>query len=331
MAKINTEQTNIFTLFGITDEVEEKKRQLEDARIKQQQEIAQRAEKMKQNAESTSKSTAPAKKKEEPFEVNMVTFIYHLGERIPVTAYFTPEEIESGIPTAKKDQEQVEYKKITGEDVRKRLEKDYPDLVAAYTEMVFIKQKNMVMAVPKAKKKGLNQDCTQKSSASAEGFVVSKKIPFPILQDFIALSKRIYGEHGTELHGDIYIDLDKELFFLDIPQQIALRETVERIEEPHITALKLMDIRFIKVMEIHSHHEWAPIPSMTDNESERQGNMLYAIVGCLNQFFPQVTARYFDTKDQRHININPSMIFENPFDSTPNEYDMSVVEVHTRG
>ncbi|WP_209124374.1 hypothetical protein [Alkalihalobacillus sp. BA299] len=328
MTKKAVEQTNIFSLFGLPDEVEEKKRREEEERKKRQEEIAKRAEEAKKNAGS-SPSSSSAKKKEEPFEVDLDTFIYHLGERIPVTTYFTPEEIENGLLHKTKDQE--EYKKITGNDVRKRLEKDYPDLVAAYTDMVYVKQKNMVMAVPKAKKKGLNQDCNNESSASAEDFVVSKKIPFTILRDFTALSKNIYQKHGTELHGDIYLDLDKGIFFLDIPQQIALRETVERIEDPYITAHKLMDIRFLKVMEIHSHHEWAPIPSMTDNESERQENMLYAIVGRVHHFFPEVTVRYFNKEEQRHIQLEPAMVFENPFDSVPNEYDTSVVEVYVRG
>jgi len=329
MTKKAVEQTNIFSLFGIVDEVEEKKRQEEEERKKRQEEIAKKMEEAKKNAGASPSSSSVKKIEQQPFEVNLDTFIYHLGERIPVTDYFTPEEIENGLLSKKKDKE--EYKKISGDDVRKRLEKDYPDLVAAYTDMVYIKQKNMVMAVPKAKKKGLNQDCNQESSASAEDFVVSRKIPFSLLQDFIALSKKINQEFGTELHGDIFLDLDKGIFFLDVPHQIAFRETVERIEDPYVAALKLMDIRFVKVMEIHSHHEWAPSPSMIDNENERQGNMLYAIVGFVHHFFPKVTVRYFNTEEQKHVQLEPDMIFENPFDTTSISYDTSVVEVYNRG
>lgn len=327
MTKNAVEQTNIFSLFGIPDELEEKKRQEEEERKKRQEEIAERAEEAKKNAGSSPSSTS-VKKKDEPFEVDLDTFIYHLGEHISITNYFTPEEIKTGILRKKKDEE--EYKKISSDDVRKRLEKDYPDLIAAYTDMVYVKQKNMVMAIPKAKKKGLNHDYNQKSSAAAEGFIVPKKIPFTILRDFIALSKKIYTEYGTELHGDIYLDLDKGVFFLDIPHQIALRETVERIEDSYVTAHKLIDIRFVKVMEIHSHHEWPPTPSLTDNENERQENMLYAIVGFVHHFFPKVTVRYFNKEEQKHIPFEPSLVFENPFD-TVNEYDTSVVEVPSRG
>lgn len=136
--------------------------------------------------------------------------------------------------------------------------------------------------------------------------------------------------YGTELHGDIYFDLDSKTYFLDIPQQIAKRETVERNEDSIVTALKLMDIRFLKVMEIHSRHEWEPIPSATDNESERQENMLYAIIGCVNQYYPKVTARYFHKDINKHIPIDISLIFESPFNSVSG-YDTSVVEVVSRG
>ncbi len=326
MTKANDAQTNIFSLFGLPDEVEEKRRKEEEARKKKQEEMAKRAEEAKKNGGTTSVSGGN-KAKNEPFEVDLDTYIYHLGERIAITEYFTPEEIENGLVKKKKDEKT--HEKITGNDVRKRLEKDYPDLVAAYTDMVWIKPKNMIMAVPKAKKKGLKQDV--KSSAPAEGFMVSERIPFQILHDFITLSKSIYGNHGTELHGDIYFDLDKREFFLDIPHQVAFRETVERIEEPIVTAEKLMDIRFMKVMEIHSHHVWAPTPSSTDFMNERQPNMLYAIVGRINQLLPDITVRYFNKENQKHISIDPNMVFSNSFASPTNNYDLSVVEVPYHG
>jgi len=326
-------QTDIFSVFGITDEYAEQKKREEEEKLKRQEEMRKRQEELKKNAEANPSSSKPAVKKEEPFEVNHDTFIYHLGQHLAITDYFSTEEIENGLPSKKKTSdgedngEETAYKKITGEDVRKRLEKDFPDLVAAYTDMVYIKQKNMVMAVPKAKKKGLNQDCIQNPSASAGGFVVPSKIPFGILQDFIALSKQFQEKYGTELHGDIYLNLETKEFFMDIPHQIALRTTVERNEDPYVTAQKLLDIPFMKVMEIHSHHEWAPIPSMTDDQNERQGSMLYAIVGKVHQFFPEVTVRYFNTVLQEHIPLNPFKVFENPFTSVPSQYDVSVVEV----
>lgn len=321
MTTNKSEQPNIFSLFGIPDEFEEKKRQAEEERKKRLEE-SKMAASLKESAPSSSKSTP---KKEEPFEVNLDTFIYHLGERIAITSYFTPEEIENGLLRKKKDEESVE--RIKGEDVRKRLEKVFPDLIAAYTDMVYIKQKNMIMAVPKAKKKGLNQE-SNKSSAPAEGFSISSKIPFSILRDFVGLSKEIFLKFGTEFHGDIYFNLENKMYFLDIPQQIAYRETVERTEDSMVTALKLIGIPFVKVMEIHSHHEWAPFPSSLDDQSERQGNMLYSIVGRVDQFFPQITTRYFNTDKQEHVSVDPSIIFDNPFDTVIG-YDTSVVEVPT--
>lgn len=147
MTNSNVEQTNIFSLFDLPDEVAEKKLQEEEARKKRQEEIQKRAMEAKDKTSSTPSNSG--KKREEPFEVNQETFIYHLGERISILNYFSDDELENGLYQKKEEK----YSKIKGDDVRKRLEKDYPDLVAAYTDMVYIKQKNMVMAVPKAKKK----------------------------------------------------------------------------------------------------------------------------------------------------------------------------------
>jgi hypothetical protein len=329
----NFQQTDIFSLFGIEDEYMEKKKREEEERQKRLEEIKKKQEESKKNAQTSSPSSNnKTKKKEEgdPFEVNLDTFVYHLGEQIPLTEYFTTEEITEGVLVKKKDG--VEYKKIDAEEVRKRLEKDYPDLIAAFVDMVYIKKKNMIMAVPKARKKGLTAeaDCKQPST-SVEGCLFAKRIPFSILQDFVAISRFFAKEYGTEVHGDIYYDLDKQKFFLDIPEQVAHSLWVERTESPYTTAMKLMDIKFIKVGEIHSHHTMLPIPSSQDDESEVQRGMLYIIVGCVNQFFPQITVRVFDQGLRKHIPLDPFSIFENPFDTIPTKYDLSVVEVSRNG
>ncbi|MFD1736261.1 hypothetical protein ACFSCX_06740 [Bacillus salitolerans] len=323
----NAQQTDIFSLFNIEDEVAIKKKREEEERKKKLEEYK------KKNAESTPEHLSSTKKKqevkkEEPFEVNHETFIFHLGQQIPIQDYFSTEEIEQGLPSKKKDSEDVEFKKIDGNEVRKRLEKDYPDLLPAYTDMVYIKQKNMIMPVPKAKKKGLSIDCIniESSSSLQEGSFPSERVPFSLLREFIAISKH-FEHFPSEVHADIYYDRATKEFFMDIPQQVAHTYWVERTEEPMVTAMKLMDRQFMKVGEIHSHHRMKPVPSSLDDESERQGGVFYAIVGKVESFFPSITVRVFDPSSEQHINLSPFLIFEDPFKDVPTEYDLTVVEV----
>lgn len=318
-------QTDIFSMFGIEDEVAIKKQKEEEERKKRLEEAQNRLQELKKaNSEGDTSKSIPTAKKEikDTFEVNFDTFIYHLGEQIAITDYFSTEEIENGIPKKAKNDE-VTYEKINGEEVRKRLEKDFPDLIAAYTEMVYIKKKNMVMAIPKAKKKGLT-DC--RKELSSESSFSNLKIPFSILKDFITLAKEFSEQFGVELHGDIYVNLATGEFFLDIPKQVTSSILVEPIEEAYSIALRLMDVPFKKVMEIHSHHRMRAIPSSIDDDSERQTGMLYAIVGCIDNFFPEITLRIFEPTIQKHISLNPLTVFESPF-MEPTNYDTSMVEV----
>ncbi len=314
---MSKEQTNIFSMFGIVDEAEEQKRKEEEKRQKRIEEMKKQES---ENASSSSNPAASTKKKEEKkeeFNIDENTVAYHLGEYISLTEYFSLEEIRNGIQRKKK--EEVVTEKISGNEVRKRMEKDFPDLVAAYTEMVYIKKKNMVLAVAKAKKKGLCE-----SSTSEDSLPSIKKIPFELLTKFVALSHKIYDEKKCECHADIYMDLDKQDFFMDVPEQVATRTLVQVTEDALSIAERLCDIRFVKVMEIHSHHIMSPTPSQQDNESERQENIIYVIVGDIYNVFPTLTARYFF--NGRHYSLNPNQLFAKPISCLEFDFDSLVQE-----
>ncbi|QHA38741.1 hypothetical protein D5E69_23200 (plasmid) [Rossellomorea marisflavi] len=316
-------QTDIFSMFGIEDKYAEEKLQKEAELMARREDMAKKAEERKKGvAASPSK---PTEKKADPFNVDQSTYVYHLGQELPILDYFSVEEITSGLPIKKKGEDEATLNPISAEDVRKRLEKHFPDLVAAYTEMVKIEKKNMIMAIPKAKKKGLN--CKEESSYEDSSLSSKKKIPASILNDFITLSKEFAATFGVELHADIYFDLALNEFFMDIPHQEASRYTVERTEQPYVTANKLMERKFIKVMEIHSHHYFSTTPSSLDNQNERQENMLYAIIGSVDHYFPEITVRVFSRTSNRHYNIDPGKVFETPFSDVSALYDTSVVEV----
>lgn len=319
------QQTDIFSMFGIEDEVSEQKKREEEERQKRLEEAKKRAEEAKK-AESNTSTKSAIKKEEDVFDVTMDTVIRYLGEDIPVTEYFTPEELTQGLPSKKKNEEEVTFKKIDGNEVRKRMEKDYPELIAQYTEMVYIKKKNIILPVQKAKKKGNN--CMKEESLSGDSSFMPKRIPFTLLQEFIALSKYFSEEYGTEVHGDIYLNLAMNEFFLDIPEQVVSPVFTEVTEDAIVTAEKLINIPHKKVMEIHSHHVMSATPSRIDNANERREGIFYAIVGRIDRFFPELTVRVFSHDLQKHVELDPGLVFEHPSSlSLLTQYDLSNVQV----
>lgn len=114
------------------------------------------AEREKEVADTQAKKAADSKKTaEKSFDVNLETTIRIGGGAIPLTAYFTPEEIIQGIFKKGKDDTEGSFEKITAENVRARLEKDYPEFVKGFTTITYHGSKrNFIVAVPVGKTKG---------------------------------------------------------------------------------------------------------------------------------------------------------------------------------
>ncbi|MGP4074211.1 Mov34/MPN/PAD-1 family protein [Piscibacillus sp. B03] len=309
---------DVFSLFNITEESEEKRQE----EVKQQDNQPKGKEEPKKSKQTnatnnqSSKTNQSKNKDENTFDIKPNTKFYHLGEEIDITEYLSEDEIKNGIMRKKKGEEVLEP--VTGEDLRKRVEKDFPDLVKSYTELVYLKKKNLVVAVSKAKKKGLYSDCPSGQSSPLP------KIPFSIVVEFCRFAFDVYKEKGTECHADIYYDYDEQDYFLDIPQQIASVVNVEVSEDAVSMAVRLSERRHRKIMEIHSHHNMSPTPSSTDNQSET-GSFLYAIVGNINDYFPDITLRYYDRDNHRHVGVDLHQVFENPFKQS-STFDTSLVE-----
>ncbi|MGG1594768.1 hypothetical protein [Terribacillus saccharophilus] len=307
--KLNSEQTDIFSLFDMPDEYAEEQKKQAEERKKQQDERLK-----------TTKEAANSKDKKDEFTLNTDTKIYFYAELIDVNEYFSIEELTNGIPNSTKAEEEITYKKVSERELLKRLKKDYPVLdVSTGAQAVYIKSKNAVSIILQAKKKG-------GPAAPAHGLVkTDTKIPYSILRDFISLAKRVYDLYGTEFHADIYLDHETNEFFLDIPEQEVTSVTVEVIEDELTTALRFLERRCTKYMEIHSHHVMRPMPSALDDASERMP-IYYAIVGCFDYYLPQVTVRTFDIERNEHVSFNPSLVFEDPFGYANPQYDLSKVE-----
>lgn len=313
-----TEQTDIFSMFGIVDEYEEKKRKEEEERKKREQKM----EEIRKKAGQSNTKVTNQKKKEEEFKVDRETVIRYFGETIPIQNYFTEEEISEGVLKKKKDGE--ERIKIDAEMLRKRMEKDYPELIKGMTEMVYIEKKNLVVPVIKAKKKGNCMVAPTVKGLTDPDFKI--KVPFSVLRDFIAIAK-LYAEACNrapyEVHGDIYISLSTGEYFLDIPRQKISTLWCEVIEEES-SILERLGMDVVKVMEIHSHHYMRPLPSARDNLSEIVPGMYYCIIGSLQKPFPEITIRRRRETGWDTIPFNE--VFEDPFETVPQYLDISVVE-----
>lgn len=311
----NKEQTDIFSLFGIEDEYEIKKKE-EEERLRLQAEERQKIV----NSKKVENVDGSNKKKEEKFKLNSDTVIYFYTETYDVNDYFTTEELEYGI--ASKKNGEVEYKPITETHLKNRMKKDLPVLDTG-AQMVYIEKKNVVSVVLQAKKKGLVEGPDGSS-------LISKQIPFELLKDFIAVSKYFSDRYGTEVHADIYYDRDVNDFFMEFPKQIAHKYWVQVKDEDILEqAIRAVEGNFFKCMEIHSHHTMPAMPSGQDDISEIYPSLLYAIVGNINNIFPDITVRWYSKERNKHYNIKPSKVFETPFSqpSHTNKYDLKVVEV----
>ncbi len=321
-------QQNIFDMFGLVDEVAEKKRKEDEAKAAQQkaEREAKLAEIQAKKAEanvSSEPSTAdkpakaPVAKKEDEFKPNESTVIRYYGESLEITSYFTTEELVEGLLVKKKDAE-PERQPLTAELLRKRMEKDFPELVKDYTEIIFLKDKNLIIPTMKAKKKG---NCMEE--LSTDNSFPFPKIPFSILQSFISLAK-LFDEANLEVHGDVYYQKDTKTYFLDIPKQLVHTYWVEVTESGLETVQRVMDA--IKVLEIHSHHYMPAIPSSQDNKSERVPGMHYAIVGNTQRFFPDVFLREFISNSIGHRIKHFEQVFQCPFQELP-AFDSNAIEV----
>ncbi|MCM3390542.1 hypothetical protein LG296_19710 (plasmid) [Ureibacillus chungkukjangi] len=151
------------------------------------------------------KSSSLTKTPKNTFDVNESTIVRYYRELIPLTNYFTTEEIVEGVRLTKKDKT-VELKKIDGEMVRQRLEKDFPEFVKGHTEMVYHGgNRNFIIPAVVAKRKGNLEESVQEevlSSNDDTSFSFPTKIPFRLLNQFIALAKA-FGELKLEVRADI--------------------------------------------------------------------------------------------------------------------------------
>lgn len=331
---------DLFSMFNIVDQHEEEKRKQEEIvkaeQAKQaEEEQRERAAKLKaqlvtaeaseteedpEEASTDKKESKPKPKKEAApkFVINEDTVIRYHPDEIPVTKYFTVEEITEGI-LVKGKEEDTSRTPITAEMVRKRMENDYPELQPNFVDIVYLEKQNIICPYPKAKKKGAllsdcEVDCRYSSTVNGKSGWNLSKIPFRILQEFLGIAS-IMAEQKLEVHADIYYCPERLMFFMDVPKQRVHKYWVEVNETSQVIAERVGGAT--KVLEIHSHHTLEPFPSQQDNESERFPGMVYVIVGNMQNFFPDITIRQFISEEAGHMKMDIDEVFIRPFTELP--------------
>lgn len=162
----NFEQTDIFKVFGLIDDHAEKKKQEEaeraaKARADKEEYEAKAAEIRKKTSVTTPRETVN-KKDVETFTPNEDTIIRYYGETFEITSFLTSEELAEGFLVKKNDE--TERIPLEPEMLRKRMEKEFPELVKAHTEIIFLKDKNIIIPTMKAKRKGIVRTCCHQTA-----------------------------------------------------------------------------------------------------------------------------------------------------------------------
>lgn len=270
---------------------------------------------IKDNKESIpdKKKDGASTKKKESFVIDVKTAIRYQGQNTDLISLFTVKEITEGLT------KKGSISPITEKDILKALEKEHPELDPSIAKIIYIKNKNLLIPHIPGKKNGLNEKQPSAPNESEGVFQLKilrnrlylsneknqKQITIPerLIYDFIKLARSFSNEFSVEVKGEIYYDLSSNSYKLFIPRQ---RVTHTLIEVNELTPKEaLIFCEMIKVMEIHSHHIYSPIPSKIDNEHDRSRGLYYAIIGDIQNLFPSITVRILNRYSGEYDYLDP--------------------------
>ena len=146
------------------------------------------------------------------------------------------------------------------------------------------------------------------------------RIPQELLRSIIGFF-RSQMESGTEFEAlvRIYWDRKEQKFVPFVPKQ---RVTKDRVTV-RLTDEDLPDEqRYLYYADIHSHNSMKAVFSAIDDMDER-GTRLYLVIGRLDRFFPEISARI--SCGGSFVPIEPSLVLEGLDSSFPAEWSGKVV------
>lgn len=207
--------------------------------------------------------------------------------------------------------------KVTLEELRKGLEKQFSEYSKERTVMEY-DSNHSVVAILRGSKKGVEIISTRQGYEliQSDGAVIEKR-PYGIFQAKQTISFTYTGEKiPLQIYDDI-IDLFRQTpckeravqvflksdgtFFLYDPVQTATESSVEIVRN------KNMEDQYTFVLDVHSHGKYSAFFSSTDNQDEK-GTRLYMVVGNLNENVHSIVLRA--GMNGRYCDLKMNEIFE---------------------
>jgi len=129
-------------------------------------------------------------------------------------------------------------------------------------------------------------------------------IPRELLWQIISFFRYFMNEaEEFEALAHIYWDRENECYEVLVPRQVVGKARISA----DLRGSALPEERYLHYADIHSHNSMAAKFSWMDDEDER-ATRLYFVVGHLERYLPQITARY--SCGGTYQNIDPALVLE---------------------
>lgn len=139
-------------------------------------------------------------------------------------------------------------------------------------------------------------------------------IPKELLWAIISFFRRFMDEtEEFEALAHIYWDRENECYEVLVPKQTVGKARIHA----DLRGSALPEDRYLHYADIHSHNSMAAKFSMIDDEDEK-ATRLYFVVGRLERYFPQITARF--SCGGTFQEVDPSLVIESIGEEFPTEW-----------
>ncbi|MEX3625011.1 Mov34/MPN/PAD-1 family protein [Viridibacillus arvi] len=150
-----------------------------------------------------------------------------------------------------------------------------------------------------------------------EGFKYNlPKIPASTLAQILSFFKSYTQKGSFEVMIRIYWDMELNEYVLECPKQTVSRIRIDCQFSPQYTGRN--SLRYLPVLEIHSHNTMPAYFSETDNADEQRFG-LYAVVGRLDKS-PQILLRA--KSNEQSVTVLLTDVFETDFNSIEKSYPL---------
>lgn len=172
------------------------------------------------------------------------------------------------------------------EQVRRHLEEvlGYPELTKDRTEMIYDKEKKLIIPVIKARKAGavIESRIGRIDPEKGELEFSLPLIPGSYLQLVLDFFRAVYREKGTEAMAWILWDPKEMKYSLEIPLQHVTPGSVD-VDEEYLLKHPEIQSEYLQVVHLHSHGAMDAFFSSVDDAWET-GIRVYGVVGNLDRF-----------------------------------------------